>query len=79
MIAHEGHTIMSDWWSFGILIYELLCGITPFFNMDKNRMYELIEVGELKFPNTIKIDGNIINLKISKKWLGFNFIKSSFS
>jgi len=67
MIAHEGHTIMSDWWSFGILIYELLYGITPFFNMDKNRMFELIEVGELKFPNTIKIDGNIINLKISKE------------
>ena len=67
MIAHEGHTIMSDWWSFGILIFELLYGITPFFNMDKNRMYELIEVGELKFPNTIKIDGNIINLKISKE------------
>ena len=67
MIAHEGHTIMSDWWSFGILIFELLYGITPFFNMDKNRMYELIEVGELKFPNTIKIDGNVINLKISKE------------
>jgi len=67
MIAHEGHTIMSDWWSFGILIFELLYGITPFFNMDKNRMFELIEVGELKFPNTIKIDGNIVNLKISKE------------
>ena len=40
MITHEGHTIMSDWWSFGILIYELLYGITPFFNKDKNRMYE---------------------------------------
>jgi serum/glucocorticoid-regulated kinase 2 len=67
MIAHEGHTIMSDWWSFGILIFELLYGITPFFNMDKNRMYELIEVGELKFPNTIKIDKDIINLKVSQE------------
>ena len=67
MITHEGHTIMSDWWSFGILIYELLYGITPFFNMDKNRMYELIEVGELKFPNTIKMDKDIINLKVSQE------------
>ena len=67
MIAHEGHTIMSDWWSFGILIYELLFGITPFFNMDKNRMFELIEIGELKFPKSIKIDGTNKPLKVSEE------------
>ena len=65
MIAHEGHTIMSDWWSFGILIYELLYGNTPFFSMDKNRMFELIEIGELRFPKTIKIENQTINLKVS--------------
>ena len=67
MIAHEGHTIMSDWWSFGILIYELLCGNTPFFNMDKNRMYELIEIGELKFPKFVKIEAKSIISKLLKK------------
>ena len=65
MITHEGHNIMSDWWSFGILIYELLYGITPFFNKDKNRMYELIEIGELKFPKTIKIGEEVKPLKVS--------------
>jgi serine/threonine protein kinase len=67
MVSHEGHTIMCDWWSFGILIYELLFGITPFFNLDKNRMYELIEVGELKFPKTIKIGEDIKPIKISEE------------
>ena len=65
MITHEGHTIMSDWWSFGILIYELLYGITPFFNKDKTRMYELIELGELKFPKTIQIGEVTKTLKVS--------------
>ena len=65
MITYEGHNIMSDWWSFGILIYELLYGITPFFNKDKNRMYELIETGELKFPKTITIEDITKQLKVS--------------
>ena len=66
MITYEGHTIMSDWWSFGILIYELLYGITPFFNKNKARMYELIETGELKFPKIIKIDEEVKPLKVSE-------------
>ena len=55
---------MIDWWSFCILIYELLYCITPFFNKDKNRMYELIEIGELKFPKTIKIEYTIKPIKV---------------
>ena len=35
MISHAGHDKTVDWWSVGILIYEMLIGVTPFFN--KNR------------------------------------------
>ena len=57
MITYEGHTFMTDWWSFGILIYELLYGNTPFFNMDKNRMYDLITTGSISYPKYITIEG----------------------
>ena len=57
MITYSGHTIMCDWWSFGILIYELLYGNTPFFNLDKNRMYDLINNGSISYPLFIEIEG----------------------
>ena len=57
MITYEGHTFMTDWWSFGILLYEMLYGNTPFFNMDKNRMYDLITTGSISYPKFIQIEG----------------------
>ena len=35
MVDSTGHDKTVDWWAIGILIYELLIGVTPFFN--KNR------------------------------------------
>ena len=50
IINYQGHSFMSDWWSFGILIYEMLYGFTPFFNIDKERMFDLILKGSISFP-----------------------------
>ena len=35
MVNGDGHDFTVDWWAVGILIYEMLIGVTPFFN--KNR------------------------------------------
>lgn len=32
MITATGYNRMVDWWMLGILIYELLYGITPFYS-----------------------------------------------
>ena len=58
IINFKGHTVMSDWWSFGILIYEMLYGKTPFFSMDKDRMYDLITTGGISYPTYLNLEDN---------------------
>ena len=38
----QGHDKSADYWAFGILLYELLCGITPFEARSEQRTFEKI-------------------------------------
>ncbi|KAJ0972446.1 hypothetical protein J5N97_020405 [Dioscorea zingiberensis] len=52
IIKGEGHGSAVDWWTFGIFLYELLFGKTP-FKGSGNRATLFNVVGEpLKFPET---------------------------
>jgi serum/glucocorticoid-regulated kinase 2 len=50
IITGEGHAKEADWWSIGILAYETLYGIPPFYHQNQSTMYELIKDAKLKFP-----------------------------
>ena len=53
IITGEGHNSAADWWSYGILVYEMLCGIPPFYCENIDKMYEYITHAELRFPKKI--------------------------
>jgi serine/threonine protein kinase len=50
VIMGVGHTKEVDWWSLGILLYELTVGIPPFYSQNTNEMYNKIKHGVLRFP-----------------------------
>ena len=45
-----GHTSAVDWWTLGILVYEMLFGITPFKGKNRNATFANILRDEVPFP-----------------------------
>ena len=55
IINGQGYDKNIDWWAFGILIYEMICGIPPFYVQDVNKMYYLIKNEKIKFDRKFLI------------------------
>lgn len=54
MIKESGHDKGVDWWALGILIYEMIVGIPPFYHKNKKLMYKMILEKNPKFPDKDK-------------------------
>lgn len=50
MLSGREYGQSVDVWAFGILLYEILCGRTPFFSKNREEVYNRIENAELRFP-----------------------------
>jgi protein kinase A len=50
IILCKGHGKAADWWSLGILIYELLIGSNPFISDDPLVLYQNIIECKIRFP-----------------------------
>jgi serine/threonine protein kinase len=42
VILKEPYDKGVDWWSLGAIIYEMLCGIPPFYNQNKEKLFHKI-------------------------------------
>ena len=51
IITGVGHDFMIDWWSFGILIYELSYGFSPFRGSRRDVTFENVIKKPLQFPH----------------------------
>jgi len=53
LLHGKGYTKTVDWWTLGVLLYEMLCGLPPFYDENVNIMYHKILYDPLRFPDDI--------------------------
>jgi len=54
MLKGKGHDFTVDIWTLGILLYEMLVGIPPFFHKNKHQMFYLIQEAQVTYPDPVK-------------------------
>ncbi|KAH6593831.1 hypothetical protein BASA50_007057 [Batrachochytrium salamandrivorans] len=53
VLIGQGYTKTVDWWTLGILLYEMILGLPPFYDENTNVMYRKILQDDLKFTDEI--------------------------
>ncbi|KAK8214682.1 kinase-like domain-containing protein [Phyllosticta capitalensis] len=65
VVASKGYNKSVDWWSLGILIFEMLCGFTPFWDSGSPmKIYENILKGRVKYPPYVHPDAQDLLQKL---------------
>lgn len=50
LLDESGYSKLVDFWSLGVLLFEMCCGWSPFYAEDTQQMYRNICFGKIKFP-----------------------------
>lgn len=74
MIQMKGYGLSIDWWIFGVFVYEMIAGYTPFYSEDPMKCAENIIEGKLKFTENFSMKvrhliKNLLQVDISKRFV----------
>jgi serine/threonine protein kinase len=50
MLTGKGHDHTADWWALGVLTYEMLTGVPPYYDKNRNMMFLNIEKADIRWP-----------------------------
>uniref|UniRef100_A0A3B5MQG7 Protein kinase C n=1 Tax=Xiphophorus couchianus TaxID=32473 RepID=A0A3B5MQG7_9TELE len=56
ILLGQKYSFSVDWWSFGVLLYEMLIGQSPFHGDDEDELFESIRVDTPHYPRWINKD-----------------------
>ncbi len=73
VILGQGHGKGVDWWTLGVLIYEMLASYPPFYDEDPMETYKKILGGQVDYPRhfskeAVDLLSKLLNLKATKRY-----------
>jgi len=77
ILSNKGHGKGVDWWTLGILLFEMIAGIDPFTDDDPMAIYKNILRGTIKFPRKFDKDArslvkHLLQADLSKRYGNLN-------
>jgi len=73
VLLNKGHGKPVDWWTLGILVYEMIVGYPPFVDEDPMGIYQKILSGKIVFPKLFDKDAKVLVKKLLTADLGKRF------
>jgi serine/threonine protein kinase len=64
ILEGKAYDARCDYWSFGIMWFQMICAVLPFKGCDKDEILAKIKVGKYEFPKDLNVTR-----------LGRNFLK----
>ena len=53
LLIGNGYSKVVDWWTLGVLLYEMMVGLPPFYSENTAEMYRKILTDPLRFPDEL--------------------------
>lgn len=50
ILDRQGHGTAVDWWNLGMVLYEMLTGLPPWYTNDRKKLFERLRSARLHFP-----------------------------
>ncbi|KAM5167180.1 ribosomal protein S6 kinase alpha-2 isoform 1-T1 [Callospermophilus lateralis] len=67
VVNRRGHTQSADWWSFGVLMFEMLTGSLPFQGKDRKETMALILKAKLGMPQFLSSEAQSLLRALFKR------------
>lgn len=64
LLLGHGYTRVVDWWTLGVLLYEMLTGLPPYYDEDVPKMYKKILQEPLRFPDGFDEDAKDLLIRL---------------